>query len=215
MAINLAQIVRITLTVLVLGAYSLFAHFGTVASADSWMAVAMAVGPIMALAIIHVGTAYRLAVVLGCGLVVTYLLLQRALTGLDLSWIYFIQHAGTNAILCYVFGQSLRAGRTPSVSRMAMLLEGALQPEVSRYTRQVTVAWTIFFGLAATISSLLYFMAPLVTWSIFANILYAPLVLAMFGIEYLVRVLILPRGVHTNLLVTLQAVWKTFSSSRP
>ena len=58
-------------------------------------------------------------------------------------------------------------------------------------------------------------MAPLVTWSIFANILYAPLVLAMFGIEYLVRVLILPRGVHTNLLVTLQAVWKTFSSSRP
>lgn len=214
MAINLARNVRITLTVLVLGAYPLLAHFGSVVSVDSWIAVAMAVGPIMALAIIHVGTAYRMPVILGCGMVITYLLLHRALIGLDLSWIYFVQHAGSNGILCYVFGRSLRAGRTPLVSRMALMLEGTLQPEVMRYTRQVTFAWTVFFGLTATISTLLYFMAPLVVWSVFANIMYLPLLLAMFGSEYLVRVLILPTSVHTNLLVTLQSAWKTFASPR-
>jgi uncharacterized membrane protein len=54
----------------------------------------------------------------------------------------------------------------------------------------------------------------LMVWSVFANILYLPLLLSMFGGEYLVRVLVLPRSVHTNLFVTLRSAWKTFASSR-
>lgn len=215
MAINFARTVRIVLTALLLAAYPLFAHFGSVASFDGWFAVAVAVGPVMALTIIYaMKSSYRTPMLLACGGVIIYLLLHQATIGQNLVWIYFAQHAGSNAILCYVFGRSLRHGRNPLVSRMAMLLEGSLQPEVARYTRQVTYAWALFFGLTSTLSTLLFFLAPLTVWSMFANILYLPLLLAMFGVEYLVRVVVLPRSVHTNLFVTLQSAWKTFGSRK-
>ena len=215
MEINFARIIRITLTILVLVAYPLLAHFSSVSTIDGWAALAVVVGPLLLLILIHARTStYRLPLLLACCTAIAGLFLYRTVIGQNLSWVSFAQHAGSNAILCYVFGRTLYAGRTPLVSRMALMLEGTLQPEVARYTCQVTYAWTLFFGLNALLSTLLFLFAPLVTWSVFANILYLPLLLAMFGIEYLVRVLVLPRSVHTNLFITLQSAWKTFASSR-
>ncbi|MBD3816745.1 MAG: hypothetical protein IE913_09895, partial [Halothiobacillus sp.] len=52
--------------------------------------------------------------------------------------------------------------------------------------------WTIFFFAMATTSILLYLFAPITIWSIFANSLTLPLLVLMFGAEYLVRRRILP-----------------------
>jgi hypothetical protein len=41
----------------------------------------------------------------------------------------------------------------------------------------------LFFGFTATISIVSFIYTPLVVWSVFANILYLPLLLAMFWVE--------------------------------
>jgi uncharacterized membrane protein len=61
-----------------------------------------------------------------------------------------------------------------------------------RYTRQVTIAWTAFFGATAAVSTTLFLFAPPTVWSIFANLLTIPLLGLMFAAEYLVRHRVLP-----------------------
>ncbi|MGZ8252126.1 MAG: hypothetical protein ACXWT7_07260, partial [Methylophilaceae bacterium] len=68
-----------------------------------------------------------------------------------------------------------------------MINGGALPPEHERYARYVTVAWVIFFALMLLTSTLLFFLAPLATWSIFVNFLTLPLVALMFVLEFMVR----------------------------
>ena len=74
------------------------------------------------------------------------------------------------------------------ISRIARHLEGgALSPPLARYTRNVTLAWTVFFAAQLLTSALLYCLAPLTVWSLFVNVLNAPLIAVMFGTEYLIR----------------------------
>ena len=49
------------------------------------------------------------------------------------------------------------------------MIHGAVTPAVARYTRQITLAWTLFFVAIAAVSTLLFATAPIVTWSTFAN----------------------------------------------
>jgi uncharacterized membrane protein len=114
----------------------------------------------------------------------------------DLPWVYLAQHAGTNALLAALFGLSLSRGRQPLCTRIAETVRGSLAPEVARYTRHVTVAWTLFFLGMALVSTSLFLLAPIGTWSIFANFLWFPLILLMFIAEYLVRRRRLPHLEH-------------------
>lgn len=50
-----------------------------------------------------------------------------------------------------------------------------------------TVAWTVFFLSMASLSTLLFTLAPVEIWSVFANLLALPMIIAMFLGEYLVR----------------------------
>lgn len=108
------------------------------------------------------------------------------------SWIFLLQHAGMHALLGVAFGRTLLAGATPMISRFARIVHGTLSPALVRYTRSVTLAWTWYFGAMATLSLLLFWLAPLRTWSVFANLLGAPLLVLMFAGEYAVRRLVLP-----------------------
>jgi uncharacterized membrane protein len=105
----------------------------------------------------------------------------------DPSWIYLLQHIGTNLALAAVFGVTLLAKRTPLVTRMAHLVHKGFPPEMESYTRQVTVAWTVFFVMLCVVSGLLFALAPLRWWSVFINFMSWPLVIIMFAAEYLVR----------------------------
>ena len=130
----------------------------------------------------------------------------------NFNWIYFIQHAGTNTMLAYFFGHTLAGGRVPLVTRLAQGVRGALSPALVRYTRQVTVAWTLFFaGITAT-STALFLFASLEAWSFFANLLSLPLLGMMFAVEYLVRVRMLPDEKHSP-LDSVRAYWKTSASA--
>lgn len=68
-----------------------------------------------------------------------------------------------------VFGATLLPGATPIVTQFARILEGELDARAIWYTRRVTQAWTIFFGLLAGESLLLTLLAPPFVWSLFTN----------------------------------------------
>jgi uncharacterized membrane protein len=116
-----------------------------------------------------------------------------------LPWLYFAQHVAMFAALATWFAASLRAGRDARVTRFALRVEGRLSPAGLAYTRRVTLAWALFCAAMAAVSALLYFLAPLAAWSVFANLLTLPLVGAMFVAEFLVRVRVCPELGHGGL----------------
>jgi uncharacterized membrane protein len=123
--------------------------------------------------------------------------------------VYWLQHVGMQLILFMTFGRTLIAGRQPLCTRFAEAVHPPLTPQHEIYARQVTVAWTLFFAAMALSSTLLFFLAPLATWSVFANFLTLPLVMLMFIAEYRVRRWVLPDTRHTHILDAVRAFRNT------
>jgi uncharacterized membrane protein len=132
-------------------------------------------------------------------------------------WFYFLEHVAMFLALAGWFGASLRPGREALVTRFARLVEGELSPADLAYTRGVTLAWAVFSAAVAAASVLLYILAPLELWSLFANLLTLPLVGAMFVAEFLVRIRVRPElsrgGVLRGVTRSVRAYWD--SAARP
>jgi uncharacterized membrane protein len=124
--------------------------------------------------------------------------------------VLFLEHAGVNLVLAIVFGRTLAAGREPLCALFARLLHGEIPPEVARYARQVTVAWTIFFASLFIASCVLYLAGYLTAWSILANIASPALLAAMFVAEYAVRCRVLPSWERTGVLGAFRAFSRHF-----
>lgn len=108
-----------------------------------------------------------------------------------------LMHWAIYASLLASFGATLRPGHTPLITAIAWRMHaseryGAAMPEeLAAYTRRVTIAWCCFFAAQLATSVLLFFLAPLVAWSFFVNVLDIPLVMAMYAAEYAVRIRVL------------------------
>jgi uncharacterized membrane protein len=122
---------------------------------------------------------------------------------------FMLQEAGLYLILAFGFGRSLMSGQTPLCTRWASMVHGTLAEPVQRYTRAVTLAWTLFFVGISLTSVLLYALAPLRIWSIFSNFLTLPLAALMFAIEYEVRRHRLPWMRRATLADTARAYFAT------
>ncbi|MDE2253147.1 MAG: hypothetical protein KGL42_02615 [Betaproteobacteria bacterium] len=119
-------------------------------------------------------------------------------------WGYLVQNIGPMTLLALLFGSSLRRGRVALITQFALLAhDGHISARTSRYTRGLTWAWTVFFAVMALVSTALFLVAAPAVWSLFADVLVAPLVAIMFVGEYAVRVLVLPAHERTG---PLQAV---------
>jgi len=104
------------------------------------------------------------------------------------SYLFWLQDIGLLTILLATFARTLKAGQKPLCVKFAEIInQGNLPPEHERYARNITIAWAAFFAMMIVISSILFFFAPLATWSFFVNFLTLPLVGLMFVTEYLVR----------------------------
>lgn len=128
--------------------------------------------------------------------------------------IFFVEHATTNLMLAFLFGRTLAAGREPLVALFARLVHGSIPPEVERYTRQVTLAWTLFFATLFTVSCALYFGNFLAAWSLLANILSPILITAMFVVEYAVRLRALPHWEQVGIMGGIRAFSRHFGAAR-
>ena len=128
--------------------------------------------------------------------------------------LFFLEHAGVNLLLAYTFGRTLAAGRQPLVTKFARIIHEHLPPEVERYTRQVTLAWTVFFLAVFAASCLLYFSGMLEAWSFLANFGSPLLVGAMFVGEYLVRHRVLPHWERIGVMGSVRACTRHFQAQR-
>ena len=187
-------------------AYPIAAHLVAGAAPTAHLGVvAFAVAPLVAaLALLGWHAGLRVVTVLACAGCAVLLVLHSDVIGRNLGLVYFIQATCTNAALAIVFGRSLTGAREPLCTRFARMVRGELDPEVAHYTRQVTLAWTLFFVAMTLFSIVLYALAPLGVWSAFAMLLM-PLVALMFIVEYAIRIRMFPDLPHKPMLESLRA----------
>jgi len=121
------------------------------------------------------------------------------------NWVFLLQHAGVYALLGVAFGRTLQAGHTPMVTGFARIVHRTMSPALLAYTRCVTWAWTIYFGVVSGLSLLLFWLAPVSVWSMFANLLGLPLLALMFVGEYAVRCHVLPPADRAGPLEAIRA----------
>jgi uncharacterized membrane protein len=131
------------------------------------------------------GVASRLVMLIG-GIAVIFIA-TRISSDVGLPLLY-LPPVIINVGLAVVFGNSLRHGKTPLITRYSVLLRGKLEPAAISYTRNVTYIWTAFFSIMALELVLLAIFAPLNVWSLFANILNYLFALVLFTGEYSFRV---------------------------
>lgn len=95
-------------------------------------------------------------------------------------------------IFCAVFTFTLLPGQTPMITHLAVTWrKGDFPPEGYRYTRGVTLAWTVFFLFLSLEALALALWTPIEVWSLFANVLNYLFIIAFFLLEYLFRKIIL------------------------
>lgn len=197
--------------------YVLFAHYASsLPPAQAGPVAVLAMLPYLAAGVLLAWRSrHRAAWLLGCAALAALTWLQTRVIGEHAAWLYFAQHALGMAFLAAVFGISLVGSRVPLCSRIALAMHGTLEPGVARYTRQVTIAWTVFFAACATLSTALFAFAPPFVWSLFANLLTLPLVVLMFAVEYWIRLRLLPDVEHASILDAIRLYFRAMRASPP
>ena len=186
-------------------AWAVLAHYGSAGDGTSNFAAGLASAPLVAIVIILLWRVSALWMVLGGLLTIGGLALIWPTVRQNVALLYFIQHLGTNLALGILFGRTLLAGRRPLVTHFALMAHGGkISPTKDRYTRGVTIAWTVFFFGMASVSVLLFFFASAAAWSAFANLLRLLLIVLMFVVEHLVRMRLLPPEDQSSVADTIR-----------
>jgi len=128
------------------------------------------------------------------------------------AFLFYLEHAGVYLVLALVFGRSLSGSAESLVTQMARRVHGGvLSPRQAVYSRQVTVAWMVFFLAMVLGSTMLFFLAPRWIWSGFANLLGGPLLALMFVGEFLCRRWLL-RGEDSSKITDAIRAWNNHNA---
>ena len=217
---KLALVRAIRWIVIIAGAiaYPVLAHYSTATAAATTLpalGVAVSLAPSLAILLwLTWRSHHKPAMLLLCAGVAALLWAFWGALERNFSWVYFLQHAGTYAMLAAAFGATLARGRQALCTRFAEVVHGSLTPEEIRYSRQVTLAWTLFLLAISLVSSALFFFASIEAWSVFANFLSFPLIVLMFAVEYAVRLRKLPHQKQHSIMDGMRAYWKS-PTARP
>lgn len=193
--------------VLALGvAYSVLAHRASISATPDLSGALVAILPLVGLALAMAWrSTRRTAMVAACLAACVALFAFRDWMVAHYNWVFLLQHAGIYALLCLAFGRTLQAGKTPLISALARTVHGTLSPALASYTRSATWAWSLYFGGITGASLLLFWLAPIASWSAFANLLSPVLLVLMFAVEYAVRCLVLPAEDRAGPLEAIRA----------
>lgn len=199
---------------LVIG-YQLLAHYTNESTENGRWGAWVAIAPVLLIALLLAWRSSRRVIMLG-GLILLSLALWAKWPLLEhhFGLVYWLQSAGMQLILFVTFGRTLLAGRQPLCTRFAMMVHGSLNPQHEIYTRQITLAWAMFFAVMMLTSTLLFFLTSLATWSFFANLLTLPLIALMFIVEYSVRKWRLPDAQHAHFLDAIRVFLNSSARSR-
>ena len=85
---------------------------------------------------------------------------------------------------------------------------------MERFTRNLTIAWCVFFAAQLIASALLFAFAALATWSLFVNLLNLPLLALMFAGQFVYRRVRHPDYPRASVWRAIEAFTKDASLSR-
>lgn len=114
-----------------------------------------------------------------------------------------------NLALFILFARTLLSGRTPLVTRFALVVREPMDRALARYTRRLTAAWAAFFAVMTLESGSLALFAPVEIWSLFTNFLNYSFILVFFIVEYHVRLRCLAGHSHPSFLSFCRMLVKT------
>lgn len=132
------------------------------------------------------------------GYLVYGLLFATGLASLMTRSVYalFLPPVLINLGLLVFFAVTLRRASIPLVERLIRLAQtryhDALPTSVVRIARNMTRGWVAFFAAMALTSLTLAFVAPLEVWSLFSNVIYYGLVVALIIVQHVYRLLRMP-----------------------
>jgi uncharacterized membrane protein len=195
-------------------AYALATHYANRNPTHRTLGAALAVLPLVALALDVIRRQCRPLVTLGAVVMaIGVLVLAWRTLEAHFDWLLLGQQAIAYVLVGAFFATSLLPGRTPVCTRIAAVMQGPLDPATLRYTRHVTLAWAALLLAIAATMAILYGLRLLQAWSLFAN--FAPLVLlpTMFIVELQVRRRRLPHAPRQGVLQLLHA-WRRHAGSR-
>jgi uncharacterized membrane protein len=92
-----------------------------------------------------------------------------------------------NLAMFYVFGNTLLPGKEPLITRFRRIDIGHVTPKFERYTRQLTVLWTVLFALGTVVSVAAAVAGEVELWSWIAFVLMPALSAALFLGEHVYR----------------------------
>ena len=201
-----AGFVRAALAVGAVVAYQILAHHAVATPGKHGFGLAMALVPPLAIALVAAARSPRRGWLLPLwALAAAALWAVRTPLAYHFEWGLYLEHVSFNLGMALLFGRTLASARVPLCTQFATMIHGSLTPAVARYTRQITVAWTVFFVAIAAVSTLMFAAAPVVAWATFANYLALPLVGAMFVAEHACRRFALPREPRSGMLDAIRA----------
>lgn len=106
----------------------------------------------------------------------------------EVNRLYVLQHAAVNLVLGGVFASTLRPGRVPLITAVALRVHGGtMEPAQYPYSRHVTEAWVVYFFGVVAVSLLLYAFGSWQAWSLFGNIVSPLLAVALMAGEWHLR----------------------------
>ncbi|MBI3432603.1 MAG: hypothetical protein HY018_10380 [Hydrogenophilales bacterium] len=194
MTVSATQVLRSLALVAVMVTWGIAAFFGSTGQGRPDFNTAVGAAPFVALlAMLLWRVRHPLGIAAGGLLVAGTLAWLWPSLRQNVALLYFIEHLGTNLAFAALFGKTLFGPGEPLITQFARIVNnGVLSGRQLRYTRQATLAWTGFFIANATLSTLLYALAPHAVWSFYASLLTAPLIGLMFAAEHLWRMRVLP-----------------------
>ncbi|MBX3609934.1 MAG: hypothetical protein KF871_08545 [Hydrogenophaga sp.] len=198
---------RTALVGLLLLAWMLASHLGSIGKGPADLNAAVAIAPVL--------LAFGIVIARTCApvwRVVLWLLCLALLWALwpvlrtQIALLHYLPHLGVHLALAAWFGASLRGDGDPLITRFARHSMGQyLSPAKLRYTRQATLAWTLYFVINAAVSTGLFLWAPREVWSVYGNMLTGPLVGLMFVLDALWRRVVLPPHERPTLKMVVQS----------
>lgn len=172
---------------------------------SSWHAVVV-VAPMLGLAAVLAWQRQQRVFAVLAAVAASVLLFQgRDGGGLSSESIYVAEHVTIHLLLAFVFGGTLMAARESLITGLARRVHGSLTPAMVRYSRKVTVAWTVYFLAMAALSLALFAFAPFSSWAAFAGLVSPLAMLALFVGEYLLRYHLHPEFERATLAQAVRA----------
>ncbi|MCW5633297.1 MAG: hypothetical protein KIT17_08160 [Rubrivivax sp.] len=166
-------------------AYAVVSHLLMVHAPDRAWSVAALFGPLWAAVVLGAWLRRHWPTLAACAAALAVVATVVARGGVeDIHLMYVLQHAAIHVVLAGVFGLTLRAGRVPLITAMAMRLHRTVTPAMHRYTRALTQLWTFYFVGMIGVSVLVYSLAPWSWWSLFCNVVTPLAALVLFAGEH-------------------------------